>query len=174
VSAELHGYSELAEPDLAFDPTDHSQVAVNPLVGLSDYGPFSARAFATPPTIIRIALLGPQDDLPRLREQLNDLIRPHKPEERHEYLPDWTGFETVFKAKFRPADESAQIPLPTNSTATSPRRRTLVNTSPRYSPMACESSSASETASTLWSSTFRRDTSPSSRTTKPTWTFTTR
>lgn len=112
--AELHGYSELAEPDLAFDPTDRSQVAVNPLVGLSTYGPFSARVFAAPSTIIRIALLGPQDDLPRLREQLNDLTRPHKPQERHEYLPDWTGFEAVFKAKLRPADTSAQIPLPTN------------------------------------------------------------
>jgi len=114
VSAELHGYSELAEPDLAFDPTDHSQVAANPLVGLSAHGPFSARAFATPPTTIRIALLGPHDDLPRLREQLNDLTRPHTPQERHDYLPDWTGFEPTFKAKLRPAEQSAQIPLPTD------------------------------------------------------------
>ena len=89
MSAELHGYSELAEPDLAFDPTDHSQVAVNPLVGLSNHGPFSARAFATAPLIIRIALLAPPDDLPRLREQLNDLVRSHEPQERREYLPDW-------------------------------------------------------------------------------------
>lgn len=128
MSAELHGYSELAEPDLAFDPTDRSQVAVNPLVGLGAYGPFSARAFTTPPTIIRIALLGPQDDLLRLREQLNDLTRPHKPEERHEYLPNWTGFEPIFKAKLGPADESAQVPLPPNldndlASAADPRQR---------------------------------------------------
>ncbi len=114
MSAELHGYNELTEPDLAFDPTDRSQVAANPLVGLSTHGPFSARAFAMPPTTIRIALLGPQDDLPKLREQLNDLTRPHKPQERLDYLPDWTGFEPIFKAKLLPADESAQIPLPTN------------------------------------------------------------
>ena len=114
MSAELHGYSELAEPDLAFDPTDRSQVAVNPLVGLSNHGPFSERAFATAPFIIRIALLAPQDDLPRLREQLNDLVRSHKPHERREYLPDWPGFEPVFRAKLKPAEEPAQIPLPAN------------------------------------------------------------
>lgn len=112
MSAELHGYSELAEPSLAFDPTDRSQVALNPLAGLRDYGPFSARAFATPHTVIHIALLAPHDDLPRLREQLNELVHQHKAIERREYLPDWPGFEPVFKAKLRPADASAQIPLP--------------------------------------------------------------
>ncbi len=113
MSTELHGFSELTEPDLAFDATDHKQVTANPLVGLDTFGPFSTRAFASSPTIIRIALLGPQDDLPSLREQLNDLTRHHEPQERQEYLPAWTGFETIFSAKLRPADESAQIPLPT-------------------------------------------------------------
>lgn len=112
MSTELHGYSELPEPSLAFDPTDRSQVELNPLVGLSTFGPFSARVFEKPPTTFHIALLAPRDDLPRLRQQLNELVHPQKGIERREYLPDWPGFEPVFKAKLGPADESAQIPLP--------------------------------------------------------------
>jgi hypothetical protein len=125
-SSELHGYWELSEPRLAFDPTDKTQIALNPLVGLSNFGPFSTRVFETPATTFRIALLAPQDDLPRLRHQLNELVHPQQREERREYLPDWTGFEALFKAKLGPADDSAQLPLPATldddlATADNPR-----------------------------------------------------
>ena len=42
-TSELHGHWILAEPYLSYDPTDTNQVAVNPLVGLRDHGPFSSR-----------------------------------------------------------------------------------------------------------------------------------
>jgi hypothetical protein len=107
----LHGYWRLPEPRLSFDATDTNQVAANPLVGLRDHGPFTQRVVGD--TVLRIALLAPtQDDLDRLRKQLNELVRPHQPEERRAYLPPWPGFETVFHAKLGPADPSAQIPLP--------------------------------------------------------------
>ena len=41
-SSQLHGYWELTEPRLAFDPTDTTQVALNPLAGLRDFGPFTS------------------------------------------------------------------------------------------------------------------------------------
>ena len=108
----LHGYWRLDEPLLAFDATDPAQVAVNPLVGLRDFGPFSTRIADTFGAAIRIALLAPAEDLPRLREQLNELVRQHQPRERRTYLPPWPGFESAFRVKLGPADNSAQIPLP--------------------------------------------------------------
>jgi hypothetical protein len=110
-SSELHGYWRLPEPRLSFDPADPRQVAVNPLLGLRDHGPFTARVFHG--ASLRIALLAPTEaDLHDLRRQLNELVHGHEPRERRPYLPPWPGFEAVFKAKLRPADVSAQLPLP--------------------------------------------------------------
>jgi hypothetical protein len=111
-NSQLHGYWRLAEPLLAFDATDSDQVAVNPLVGLRDFGPFSSRLSDSFGDTIRIALLAPADDLKRLRSQLNELVHPHQPRERRPYLPPWPGFESVFRVKLGPADQSAQVPLP--------------------------------------------------------------
>ncbi len=111
-ASQLHGYWQLSEPYLAFDSTDSSQVAVNPLVGLRDFGPFSARLSDSFGHAIRIALLAPAADLVRLRAQLNELAHPQQPKERRAYLPPWPGFESVFRVKLGPADSSAQIPLP--------------------------------------------------------------
>lgn len=109
--SQLHGYWLLPEPRLRFHPTDEQQVAVNPLVGLRDHGPFTDRAFRD--VRLRIALLAPtQQDLDALRKQLNELVRAHEPRERRAYLPAWPGFEAVFRTKLSPADASAQIPLP--------------------------------------------------------------
>jgi hypothetical protein len=112
VDSALHGYWRLDEPLLAFDPVDVTQVAVNPLVGLQAFGPFSAGLSNRFGATIRIALLAPAEDLPRLRHQLNELVRQHQPRERRNYLPPWPGFEHVFRVKLGPADSSAQIPLP--------------------------------------------------------------
>jgi hypothetical protein len=109
--SELHGYWHLPEPRLSFDATDRSQVALNPLVGLRDHGPFSKRLFEG--TTLRIALLAPaEEDLKALRKQLNELVHTNDPHERRPYLPPWPGFESAFHARLGPADASAQIPLP--------------------------------------------------------------
>jgi hypothetical protein len=109
---ELHGHWRLPEPRLSFDATDPQQVALNPLVGLRDHGPFTARVFHD--VTLRIALLAPTDgDLKVLRRQLNELVHPQEPKERRVYLPAWPGFEAVFRAKLGPAEASAQVPLPT-------------------------------------------------------------
>lgn len=65
---DLHGYSVIAEPTLAFDPTDRRQQSTNALAGLRDFGPFSARMQeGAPDTSIRIALLAPKGDLEQLK-----------------------------------------------------------------------------------------------------------
>jgi hypothetical protein len=109
--SRLHGYWRLPEPRLSFDATDKGQLAVNPLVGLRDHGPFTSRLFAG--STLRIALLAPtEEDLKALRLQLNELVLPHQPMERDKYLPPWPGFEPVFHAKLGPAEAAAQVPLP--------------------------------------------------------------
>lgn len=124
--SELHGYWPLAEPKLAFDATDSNQIAVNPLIGLRDHGPFTMSLMQG--STLRIALLAPtQADLKLLRMQLNELVHPQEPKERPQYLPPWAGFETVFHAKLGPADPSAQVPLPSTldadlSNSSDPRR----------------------------------------------------
>ena len=110
-SSELHGHWLLPEPYLSFDPTDTNQVAVNPLMGLQEFGPFSSRVSGTYSDKLKIALLAPANDLQRLRTHLNELVHPQDPKERHSYLPKWPGFEAVFRMKLAPADDSAQIPL---------------------------------------------------------------
>jgi hypothetical protein len=112
VDSVLHGYWRLDEPLLSFDSTDSTQVAVNPLIGLRNFGPFSERLATRFGTTIRIALLGPSEDLQRLRNQLNELVHQQQARERRPYLPAWPGFEDVFRIKLGPAEGSAQIPLP--------------------------------------------------------------
>jgi hypothetical protein len=110
-TSELHGYWELPEISLAFDPTDRTQTAVNPLVGLRDFGPFSRRALSGTDPAIRVALLAPAPDLAALRKQLNELVHEHEPRERPAYLPAWPGFRQVFDARLGPAHESAQLAI---------------------------------------------------------------
>lgn len=110
-SSRLHGYWRLPEPELAFHPTDNSQVAENPLIGLSTFGPYSTRTFGGEAEL-RVALLAPAPGHAALRKQLNELVRPHEPAERRDYLPPWPGFQAVFGLPLRPADPAAQIPLP--------------------------------------------------------------
>lgn len=110
--SELHGYWQLPEPRLAFDPTDKTQTAVNPLIGLRDFGPFTRRSLSHSEPTTRVALLAPKSDLPTLRKQLNELVHEQVPKERHSYLPPWLGFQHVFHATLAPAHESAQLGLP--------------------------------------------------------------
>ena len=108
---QLHGYSRLPEPRLAFDPSDISQQAVSPLLGLLRYGPYSSRILG-PDDTIRVAILATQDDLEPVKGQLNELVHPQKVHERDKYLPPWPGFREVFRTKLGPADSTAQIGLP--------------------------------------------------------------
>lgn len=110
--SQLCGHWRLTEPQLAFDPVDHNQCHVNPLIGLDRFGPHSARTLDTFVPEIRIAMLSPAPDLTRLRQQLNELWGPQEPRERVDYVPAFRGFHQVMRTRLCPAADSAQIPLP--------------------------------------------------------------
>jgi hypothetical protein len=109
--SEVVGYWPLSEPRLAFDPTDRDQLALNPLKGLLEHGPFSVRAQGDIERNVRVALLAPAGDLDPLRGQLNELVASQDPRERRDYLPGWPGFRSIFRARLEPAHASAQVGL---------------------------------------------------------------
>ncbi len=106
------GHWQLPEPLLAFDPVDPRQRAVNPLAGLAEFGPYSRTTRAGLQPRVRVALLAPDDDLPRLRGLLRELWYPQQPRERADYLPPYPGWQQVFGCPTGPADDRAQITLP--------------------------------------------------------------
>jgi hypothetical protein len=113
----LPGHWQLPEPLLAFDPVDTAATHAHPLLGLDAYGPHSATSFGTFAEAVRVAMLAPSADLPRLRAQLNELTRTQQPRERPEYLPEWRGFTNVFRTALLPAAEPAQLSLPADLNA---------------------------------------------------------
>src|SRR5436305_15106846 len=85
--SQLCGHWRLDEPALAFDPLDADRRHVNPLVGLTMFGPHSARNMQSFVPEIRVAMLSPAQDLDLLRHQLNEMWKPHQPRERRDYMP---------------------------------------------------------------------------------------
>ena len=102
----LPGYWPLSEPPLAFDPVDRAAIDVHPLRGLDTFGPQSGAMLALFLDVLRVAMLAPSADLPRLRAQLNEVTQPQEPRERPEYLPTWRGFSKVFRVPLRPASST--------------------------------------------------------------------
>ena len=104
-------YLVLDEPLLSFDPADPSQRALNPQVGLAQHGPFSARHWGAESATVRVAMLSPEGDLPKLKSLLNEIHLEQRPRERHDYLPHYPGFPRAFHAKLVPASDAAQLSL---------------------------------------------------------------
>ncbi len=105
-------HQQLTEPLLAFDPNDTRQRHLNPLVGLAEFGPYSASAWTASEQEARVAILSPHDAVHPVRDLLNSLWRPAEPRERHDYLPAFPGFTTAFGSRLMPADDAARHPLP--------------------------------------------------------------
>lgn len=103
-------HTPLAEPPLAFDPSDPAQQHLNPLAGLAQFGPYSATAWAS--RQVRVAILAPADALEPIRTLLNGLRDPADPRERPDYLPPYPGFRAALHVPLIPADTQAQVPLP--------------------------------------------------------------
>ena len=107
----LPPYLVVQEPLLSFDPTDGSQRALNPLLGLIQHGPFSARHWPRESARVRIAMLAPEGDLPKLKTLLNEVHSRQRSRERRDYLPDYPGFRGAFHAVLVPAPDAAQLSL---------------------------------------------------------------
>jgi hypothetical protein len=105
-SFEMAGYSMLPEPDLLFaDNKTHK----HPLLGLIEHGPYGMK-FGTPATV-RLALMAPKADLPKLKNLVAELERTAKPIEAKNYYPEYPGFRSLFRAPLAPLDERLVIPF---------------------------------------------------------------
>jgi hypothetical protein len=102
----------LTEPALTFDPVDAAQQHLNPLAGLTGFGPYSAAAWETDHQRVRVAILAPHDAIDPIRTLRNELRDCAEPRERRDYLPPYPGFKSAFHAALVPADEAARQPLP--------------------------------------------------------------
>ncbi|MBB6224985.1 argonaute/piwi family protein [Rhizobium leguminosarum] len=106
-AAELSGYTVLSEPALLFagGKTDK-----HPLRGLIDHGPYGA-SFRTLGKL-RVALLAPTSDMPKLRRLLAELRGKAEPKEAKNYYPVYPGFEAVFRIPITDPEPHLMISFP--------------------------------------------------------------
>jgi len=96
----LPSYQVLEEPLLAFHCMDSSYRTVNPIEGLISWGPYdsSIQGFLRPDPL-RLAIVTPENSFVRLVRFLNQ-INSHVPSRSgDEYVPEWLGFNAVFRAR---------------------------------------------------------------------------
>ncbi|MEM9316239.1 MAG: hypothetical protein AAGA95_16590 [Pseudomonadota bacterium] len=108
MTSVFDNHQQFNEPLLAFHPDRPSDTHVHPLKGLLEYGPRS-KGFTPEP--IRVASIAPAVDAERLYGFLKELRSPATAKERLEYLPDWPGFEIVFRARMSAAAPGCHIKL---------------------------------------------------------------
>lgn len=90
---ELSGYSTLPEPALLFAGDKRH---THPLVGIIEHGPYSPRFKV--PAQVRLALLAPKADIPRLGSLVRELDRPAHPKEATADHPVYPGFGKVLRS----------------------------------------------------------------------------
>lgn len=108
----LPRHKQLGEPRLKFGRQDSNAFDVHPLRGLLDHGPFSQLRLAGVPNPIKIAFIGQEAMIGRLRHLATELQGRHEPKERRQFLIPYPGFTRVFGASIAPADRSTWITLP--------------------------------------------------------------
>ena len=87
------------EPLMCFSDTDKSKIAVNQLKGLCQYGPIDC-SYIRNSTIhpsIRLAVLSPDRDMDTILSHLNRLNTHVKNIGRDSFLPQYEGFEKVYR-----------------------------------------------------------------------------
>lgn len=108
MTSQLDPHEVLGEPRLAFHPDRPRDCHVHPLQGLLRFGPRSAGLILDP---VRVATIAPKQDASKLYRFMKELREVATPRERREYLPDWPGFEKVFKVRMEAADKACQVQL---------------------------------------------------------------
>lgn len=104
---ELSGYAAIPEPELLFADNEKHK---HPLLGLIAHGPYGLRFNA--PSRVRVALLAPQEHIPRLSGLVDELNRAASPIEAKNYYPKYEGFEKIFRMKLVAPEKRLSIALP--------------------------------------------------------------
>lgn len=108
MKSEIDSHTWLPEPELLFHPDRPRDRHPHPLVGLLTYGPYSKQLLPDP---IRVATIVPDGDGAALFAFMKELRAPVKATERADYLPDYPGFEQVFRLRLEGAPAHCHLRL---------------------------------------------------------------
>ncbi|MFN3856596.1 MAG: argonaute/piwi family protein [Caulobacter sp.] len=111
-STKLPPFTLLDEPYLAFSPSNATHVDVHPLRGLVNFGPYSKGSFGGYTSRVRVATVGPASAFWRRGELMALLRNRHRPSDRSEYVPEYPGFEALFKVALESAPSEAHVKWP--------------------------------------------------------------
>jgi hypothetical protein len=101
----------LSEPELAFHPERAEDRHIHPLLGLSQFGPFSRSLINQVIDPIRVAVITPSGEFRTINHLISELEQKHEPRERRPYLPTFSSFSRVFGLRVVPAHRSVHIEL---------------------------------------------------------------
>ncbi|HDY85685.1 hypothetical protein LCGC14_0576700 [marine sediment metagenome] len=107
LSSALSGYSIIPEPDLLFANGSSNK---HPLVGLIENGPYSSK-FSSP-SQLRLALVAPLTEMPKLDALVNELSNTFNPKEAANYYPKYPGFQSVFRIPIKNVLDNHKVFLP--------------------------------------------------------------
>lgn len=108
---DLTAHERLREPLLRFGSTADNEVDVHPLRGLLRYGPYSRNWIAGVPDQIRIAMIGQQGMIGRMRGLIRELESSLRPRDAAAYRPDYQGMSKTFGVRPVGAGSASEIIL---------------------------------------------------------------
>lgn len=111
MSSEVAPHVLFPEAELLFHPDRTSERDAHPLRGLQRFGPYSRGLMQSP---IRVATLAPAGESERLFGFMRELNQTFSPVERKDYLPNWTGFNSIFDMRIAPASKRCRTELDRN------------------------------------------------------------
>lgn len=102
MNPEVAAHFHLPEPRLSFHPDHRSEEHFHPLLGLLQFGPYSSGFLPDP---IRVATISPSNGSQDLYRFMRELRSSYPAQERQDYLPDWPGFQSVFRVRMEAAQD---------------------------------------------------------------------
>jgi len=109
---DLTAHERLREPLLRFGSTADNDVDVHPLRGLLRYGPYSRNWIAGVPDQIRIAMIGQQGMIGKMRGLVSELESNLRPRDATAYRPDYQSMSKTFGVRPVGAGSASEIILP--------------------------------------------------------------
>ncbi len=103
-------HTRILEPDLLFHPDRKEDRSPHPLLGLTQFGPYSRSTVNNVLNPIRLAVITPQGGLRELDRLFLEFTQRHKPRERRNYLPEYLGFSRIFGVNIVRSDVVFELP----------------------------------------------------------------
>jgi hypothetical protein len=109
---QLPGYTRLQEPLLLFDALSQNSTSIHPLQGLCDFGPYSKSIIQQMHNPIRVAAIYPDGYYNSVVKLIQELKGTASPRERKSYLPEYVGFESIYKTGLKLVNEEVSVKIP--------------------------------------------------------------